>query len=85
MNIKFAFAVNNVGFLQKNHFGDAEKYFIYELKGNKIIFEQELANSYENLDEKITVALTNFTKEVKAVSFPNEKYIYNAIDKKEEK
>jgi len=52
MNIKFAFAVNNVGLFQKNHFGDAEKYFIYELKENKIIFEQTLTNNFKNLDEK---------------------------------
>jgi len=52
MNIKFAFAVNNDGFFQKNHFGDAEKYFIYELKENKINFEQEITNDFKNLDEK---------------------------------
>ncbi len=53
MKIKFAFAVNNDGLFQKTHFGDAEKYFIYQLKENKISFEQEVSNSFKNVDEKI--------------------------------
>ena len=51
MNIKFAFAVNNNGLFQKKHFGDAEKYFIYQLKENEINFEQEIVNSSKNVDE----------------------------------
>lgn len=53
MKIKFALAVNNDGLFQKKHFGDAEKYFIYQLAENKISFEQEVSNSFKNLDEKI--------------------------------
>ena len=51
MNIKFAFAVNNNGLFQKKHFGDAEKYFIYQLKENEISFEKEILNSFKNVDE----------------------------------
>ncbi|MCD4741383.1 MAG: hypothetical protein K8R67_02710 [Desulfobacteraceae bacterium] len=51
MNIKFAFAVNNNGLFQKKHYGDAEKYFIYQLKENEINFEQEIVNSSKNVDE----------------------------------
>lgn len=51
MNIKFAFAVNNNGLFQKKHFGDAEKYFIYQLKKNEISFEKEILNSFKNVDE----------------------------------
>ena len=48
-------------------------------------FFPKFVKTYENLDEKITLALANFTEEVKAEYFPSEKYIYNAMDKKEEK
>ena len=51
MNTKFALAVNNNGLFQKKHFGDAEKYFIYQLKKNEISFEQEVLNSFKDMDE----------------------------------
>ncbi len=53
MNIKFAFAVTNDGFFPKTHFGDSEKYLIYQLAKNKINFEQEISNSFIDLDEGI--------------------------------
>ena len=53
MNIKFAFAVNNNGCFQKNHFGDADKYFIYQLKEKEISFEQEVLNGFKDVDEKV--------------------------------
>jgi len=53
MNIKFAFAVTNEGLFPKTHFGDAEKYLIYQLKKDKIRFEQEVPNSFIDLDEGI--------------------------------
>lgn len=53
MNIKFAFAVNNDGLFQKKHFGDADKYFIYQLKENKIRFKKEIWNNSKKLDETI--------------------------------
>jgi len=51
MNIKFAFAVTNEGFFPKTHFGDAEKYLIYQLEKNQINFDQEVSNSFIDLDE----------------------------------
>ncbi|RLB89708.1 MAG: hypothetical protein DRH26_11020, partial [Deltaproteobacteria bacterium] len=47
------FAVTNEGFFPKTHFGDAEKYLIYQLEKNKISFEQEVSNSFIDLDEGI--------------------------------
>ena len=53
MNIKFAFAVTNEGVFPKIHFGDAEKYLIYQLEKNQINFDQEVSNSFIDLDEGI--------------------------------
>lgn len=36
MNLKFAFAVNKANRFEKKHFGDADKYLIYNQIYNKI-------------------------------------------------
>ncbi|MFO7895827.1 MAG: 3-methyl-2-oxobutanoate hydroxymethyltransferase [Candidatus Cloacimonadales bacterium] len=48
-------------------------------------FVAKFVKEYENVSEKITSALSTFCQDVKSERFPEEKHIYNAISKKEEK
>lgn len=50
-SIRFAFAVNNQNLFQKKHFGDADKYLIYELVDDEIIDVSEETNKFKNFDE----------------------------------
>ncbi len=52
MNLRFAFAVNNNGDFQKKHFGDAEKYIIYEHDSKKLVFIDEIENTKRDIDEE---------------------------------
>ncbi|MFP3859783.1 MAG: NifB/NifX family molybdenum-iron cluster-binding protein [Bacteroidales bacterium] len=50
--IYFSFAVDNYNSLKEKHFGDAEKFLIYECnEKNEILFTKELINKYKNYDE----------------------------------
>lgn len=49
--IIFAFAVNQKNHFVKNHFGDADKYLIYEATQNEMKFVEEKINSTKNIDE----------------------------------
>ena len=51
MNLRFAFAVNNDGDFQKKHFGDADKYIIYEHDSKELVFTDEIININKDLDE----------------------------------
>lgn len=51
-SIKFAFAVNKSNAFEPKHFGDADKYLIYEWINNDFIFLQEEANRIKNFDEE---------------------------------
>ena len=42
--------VNNL--FQLNYFGNADKFLIYEWKGNELIFVQETVNPFKSLDEE---------------------------------
>ena len=53
MNIRFGFAVNNNKEFEDNHFGDAEKFLIYELKNGKLNPVSEFVNSAKFLDEEV--------------------------------
>ena len=53
MNLKFAFAVNHSNILEPKHFGEADKYLIYQYKNEKLVKEQEIENKYKNLDEEV--------------------------------
>ena len=53
MNIKFAFAVNHSNVFEPKHFGDADKYVIYEYQNESLILSQEIENKYKNLDEEV--------------------------------
>ncbi len=53
MNLRFALAVNNEGNFQKKHFGDADKYLIYEELDNEMVLIGEEINNFKLLDEEI--------------------------------
>lgn len=50
--LRFAFAVNNTGNFEAKHFGDADKYLIYEWGSNELHFIKEEINVYKTLDEE---------------------------------
>jgi len=50
--LRFALAVNHAGYFQAKHFGDADKYFIYEWQNNELAFVKEEINSYKTFDEE---------------------------------
>lgn len=50
MNRIFAFAVNNQSFFEAKHFGDADKYLLYEWDGHDFTLVTELVNSFKNYD-----------------------------------
>jgi predicted Fe-Mo cluster-binding NifX family protein len=50
-NIHLALAVNNEGNFEEKHFGDAEKYLIYNWNDGEFIFQKEEINKFKNLDE----------------------------------
>ena len=53
-SIRFAFAVDQFNSFKPKHFGDAEKYLIYEWINNEIIFLKEETNRFKNSDEEQT-------------------------------
>lgn len=50
--IRFAFAVNHKGSLQRKHFGDADKYKIYEWADGNMVYLNEITNTAKNYDEE---------------------------------
>lgn len=50
--IRFACAVNHDGLFEAKHFGNAEKYLIYEWHNNEFNFIREIPNSFNRLDDK---------------------------------
>ncbi len=51
MEIKFAFAVNNKNQFEKNHFGDSEKFIIYEAGSGSLEYSSEELNVFRDMDE----------------------------------
>lgn len=49
--IRFAFAVNQINNFEAKHFGDADKYLIYEFNANEFIFQLEQINEFKSFDE----------------------------------
>ena len=49
--IRFAFAVNEQNQFHKKHFGDADKYLIYELVDDQFIDISEEVNIFKDIDE----------------------------------
>ena len=52
MNLRFAFAVNKKDQFEKKHFGDAEKYIIFEVRNKSLERVSEEINPYISFDEK---------------------------------
>ena len=52
MNLKFAFAVNKNNSFEKRHFGDADKYLIFESENGNLFLTKELENVYKEFDEQ---------------------------------
>ena len=50
MNLKFAFAVNNENNFEKNHFGDTEKFQIYEMQEDKMVLSSEIKNTHKDME-----------------------------------
>jgi predicted Fe-Mo cluster-binding NifX family protein len=53
MDLRFAFAVNNNNQFEKKHFGDADKYLVYQLESDKIVLSSDEPNRFKLLDEKV--------------------------------
>ncbi len=52
MNHKFAFAVNSGNRFMRSHFGDADKYLLYEIESNELKLVAEEKNIFKHLDEE---------------------------------
>lgn len=52
MNLRFAFAVNKDGNFQEKHFGDADKYIIYEHDSKELVLIDEIENTKRDIDEE---------------------------------
>jgi predicted Fe-Mo cluster-binding NifX family protein len=50
--IRFAYAVNHADHFETKHFGEADKYLIYEWGNNEFIFLKEESNRFKNFDEE---------------------------------
>lgn len=53
MDLRFAFAVNNDNQFVKKHFGDADKYLVYQQESDKIVLSSDEPNRFKLLDEKV--------------------------------
>ncbi len=51
MNLRFAFAVDKNGDFQEKHFGDADKYVVFEHDSKKLVFIDEINNINRDIDE----------------------------------
>lgn len=52
MNLRFAFAVDKNGDFQEKHFGDADKYVVFEHDSKKLVFIDEINNINRDIDEE---------------------------------
>ncbi|WP_195715196.1 NifB/NifX family molybdenum-iron cluster-binding protein [Ancylomarina sp. 16SWW S1-10-2] len=50
-NIKFAFAVNHSNTFESRHFGDADKFLVFEWNGSEMLLQDELINIFKSFDE----------------------------------
>jgi predicted Fe-Mo cluster-binding NifX family protein len=57
--IRFAFAVNHAGRFETEHFGNANKYLIYEWANNEFIFIMEEINNFISFDDIEVSGLSN--------------------------
>jgi len=57
--IRFAFAVNNEDRFEATHFGNANKYLIYEWTNKEFIFIKEEINTFNSYDDAKLKGLSN--------------------------
>jgi predicted Fe-Mo cluster-binding NifX family protein len=50
-SIRVVFAVSNNNKFEEKHFGDADKYLIYQWQGEQFLSQTELINHFKNSDE----------------------------------
>ncbi|MBN2215028.1 MAG: hypothetical protein JW723_12370 [Bacteroidales bacterium] len=50
--LRFAFALSNTGNFEAKHFGEADKYFIYEWNNDAFILIKEEVNLFKNFEEE---------------------------------
>jgi predicted Fe-Mo cluster-binding NifX family protein len=50
--VRLAMAVNHSGHFESRHFGDADKYLMYEWTDGRFVFLQEKSNKFKNFDEE---------------------------------
>ena len=68
MDLIFAFALNHDNQFEAAHFGDAEKFAIYEQKQNQLVFRKDMENIHRkgaHGDPNKGKAIINFLKENK--------------------
>ncbi len=53
MELRFAFAVNNDNQFEEKHFGDADKYLIYQQELDKLVLSSDEPNRFKLLDEEV--------------------------------
>jgi predicted Fe-Mo cluster-binding NifX family protein len=53
-NLRFALAVNKEHALESRHFGDADKYLLYDYREGKIHFHRELMNPVQELQDPVS-------------------------------
>jgi predicted Fe-Mo cluster-binding NifX family protein len=58
-SIRFAFAVNHDSQFEDKHFGNADKYLIYELTDNEFIFIGEESNNFNSFDDEKSDGFSN--------------------------
>jgi len=53
MEIRFAFAVNQLNGFEPEHFGNADKYLIFNWENNELVFLKEEINTFNDHDETL--------------------------------
>jgi len=51
MKITFALALNNEGVFEKKHFGDTDRFAIYQFENHELTFKEEVLNTFKSMDE----------------------------------
>jgi predicted Fe-Mo cluster-binding NifX family protein len=78
-SIKFAFAVDVTNLFQPEYFGNADKFLIYEWKGNELIFLHETVNPFKSLDEELGIhqkgmAIIEFLRDIDVESLVSRQF-----------
>jgi predicted Fe-Mo cluster-binding NifX family protein len=80
--IIFAFAVTHHNNFGNKHFGDADKYLIYEFTQKEVIFVEEILNLTKNIDEKAKPEHGSQKKGKAVIKFMKERGVKVLVAKK---